>query len=213
MDRLEIRSRKEACFFLGIREDSSVEQIKRAYRYKAKLYHPDANPNTDTREYYIKIQKAYDYLINTPYNAFTINQAPSQNVNNMSQQQNFFYNQSANQRPAKIFATDDKVRAQYSKQKAKESERKKVQKWENEYRKNQEQLKRQNNENVYMSGTSRKSKEQEIIERIKAIWLAENIKRQIEMDKERIEQERRRKVYQAFMQQQMNEEETKRRLK
>lgn len=209
MDKFEIRSRKEACFFLGVREDASVEQIKRAYRYKAKLYHPDANPNTDTKEYYLKIQKAYNYLINTPYNTNDTSQAYYQNINNYTQQQTVFNNHTTGPRPIKIFATDDKVRAQYSKQKAKENERKKVQKWESEYKKNQEQIKRQNNGNINLSGASRKSKEQEIIERIKAIWLAENIKRQIEMDKERLEQERRRKIYQAFMQQQMNEDEMK----
>ena len=59
-------TRKEACYFLGIREDADEEQIKKAYRYKAKLYHPDANPNTDTKEYYIKVQKAYEYLMSNP---------------------------------------------------------------------------------------------------------------------------------------------------
>ena len=46
-------TRREACYFLGIGENASEEQIKRAYRYKAKLYHPDANPDSDTKEYYI----------------------------------------------------------------------------------------------------------------------------------------------------------------
>ena len=59
-------TRREACYFLGIGENASEEQIKRAYRYKAKLYHPDANPDGDTKEYYIKVQDAYEYLINNP---------------------------------------------------------------------------------------------------------------------------------------------------
>ena len=57
-------TRKEACYILGIKEDASDEQIKKAYRYKAKLYHPDVNPDSDTREYYIRIQSAYEYLLN-----------------------------------------------------------------------------------------------------------------------------------------------------
>ncbi len=59
-------TRREACYFLGIGENASEEQIKRAYRYKAKLYHPDANPDSDTKEYYIKVQDAYEYLIQGP---------------------------------------------------------------------------------------------------------------------------------------------------
>ncbi len=212
MDRVEIMSRKEACFFLGVREDATPEQIKRAYRYKAKLYHPDENPNNDTRDYYIKIQKAYNYLINNPHinNVINANQTYTQQMNSTTQGTQYV-NPGMQQRPVKIFATDDKVRAQYSQQKAKESERKKVQKWETEYKnnkKNQERMNHYGSQQTNLSGTSRKSKEQEIIEKIKAIWLAETIKRQIELDKEKREQEQRRKLYQAFMQQQINEDES-----
>ena len=74
-------TRKEASYFLGIKEDADEEQIKKAYRYKAKLYHPDANPNIDTRDFYIKAQMAYEYLMNNPYtptdnqNTTTVNSA------------------------------------------------------------------------------------------------------------------------------------------
>ena len=56
-----------------------------------------------------------------------------------------------------------------------------------------------------MTGTSR-SKEDEILEKIRAIWLAETIRRQIELDKEHKEVLQRRKLYQAFMQQQVQDE-------
>ena len=68
MDKYGNMTRKEACYYLGIGENASEEQIKRAYRYKAKLYHPDMNPNTDTKDYYIKVQKAYEYLMDHPNN-------------------------------------------------------------------------------------------------------------------------------------------------
>ena len=60
-----------------------------------------------------------------------------------------------------------------------------------------------------MTGTS-KSKEDEILEKIRAIWIAETIRRQIELDKEHKEVLQRRKLYQAFMQQQMDDDSAKR---
>ena len=51
-----------------------------------------------------------------------------------------------------------------------------------------------------------RTKEEEALEKIRAIWLAETIRRQIEKDKEKKEAENRRKLYQAFMQQRINEE-------
>ena len=59
-----------------------------------------------------------------------------------------------------------------------------------------------------MTGTS-KSKEEEVLEKIRAIWLAETIKRQIELDKEHKEVLQRRKLYQAFMQQNMQEDDAR----
>ena len=53
-----------------------------------------------------------------------------------------------------------------------------------------------------------RSKEEEALEKIRAIWLAETIRRQIAMDKEQKEAMQRKKLYQAFMQQKLNEEET-----
>jgi hypothetical protein len=48
---------------LGLHADSSVEEIKKAYRKKARLYHPDINPSTDARDMFIRITEAYDFLI------------------------------------------------------------------------------------------------------------------------------------------------------
>jgi DnaJ-class molecular chaperone len=49
---------------LGINKDSSVEEIKIAYRKLAKKYHPDLN-KTDphAKEKFIEIKEAYDTLI------------------------------------------------------------------------------------------------------------------------------------------------------
>jgi len=238
-------TRKEACYYLGIREDAVEEQIKRAYRYKAKLYHPDANPNTDTKEYYIRVQKAYEYLMNNPLSvnpsSGAVNTASRQGVynnpfgsagtgsmygnpsaanysgTNTFNANPFHANYSSaktvNARPAKVYTSTAAIRANYKKQKEKEKEHEKIQKWDVEYKSNK---RRQQQTQFYgkeytdrMTGTS-KSKEDEILEKIRAIWLAETIKRQIEADKEHKEVLQRRKLYQAFMQQQMEDESAKR---
>lgn len=48
---------------LGLPSDSSVEEIKRAYRKKARLYHPDINPAPDAKDNFISITEAYEFLI------------------------------------------------------------------------------------------------------------------------------------------------------
>ena len=49
---------------LGVRENASTDEIKKAYRNLAKKYHPDANPNNKTAEEKFKgISEAY-YVLN-----------------------------------------------------------------------------------------------------------------------------------------------------
>lgn len=48
---------------LEISPNEGAEEIKRAYRKKAKLYHPDLNLPTSDREKFIEVTKAYEYLI------------------------------------------------------------------------------------------------------------------------------------------------------
>lgn len=241
MDKNGNMTRKEACYFLGIREDAAEEQIKRAYRYKAKLYHPDANPNQDTKEYYIRVQKAYECLMSSadagstppgPQQGQAAHKTAAVYPNNPygyagwnPMYNNPFYANSAGTvhtdaqggaaapRPAKVYASSAAAKASYKRQKEKEKEREKIQKWDEEYKSNK---RRQQQTALYgkeytekMTGSSR-SKEDEILEKIRAIWLAETIRRQIELDKEHREVLQRRKLYQAFMQQQANEEPARR---
>lgn len=235
MDKYGNMTRKEACYYLGIGENASEEQIKRAYRYKAKLYHPDMNPNTDTKDYYIKVQKAYEYLMDHPNNisatgtTTTVNPGYNPFGNpadkamygaNTWQYNNPYFagtmgaaqtnGTPVNARPAKVYASTAAAKASYKRQKEKEKDREKIQKWEEEYKntkKRQQQMQFYGKEYTdQMTGTS-KSTEEEILEKIRAIWLAETIKRQIALDKEHKEILQRRKLHQAFMQQQMQEEE------
>ena len=48
---------------LDLSEDSSVDDIKRAYRLKARLFHPDINHSPDAKENFIAVTEAYDFLI------------------------------------------------------------------------------------------------------------------------------------------------------
>jgi hypothetical protein len=48
---------------LGLPADSSIEEIKKAYRKKARLYHPDINPSLNAKDLFIRITEAYDFLI------------------------------------------------------------------------------------------------------------------------------------------------------
>lgn len=48
---------------LGLQPDSSVEEIKKAYRRMARLYHPDMNPAEDAKDIFISITEAYEFLL------------------------------------------------------------------------------------------------------------------------------------------------------
>lgn len=48
---------------LGIQQDAGISAIKKAYRNKAFLLHPDKNPGKDTREAFIQVTEAYEKLM------------------------------------------------------------------------------------------------------------------------------------------------------
>jgi hypothetical protein len=48
---------------LDLPSDSSVEEIKKAYRKKARLFHPDINQAPDARDFFIGATEAYEFLI------------------------------------------------------------------------------------------------------------------------------------------------------
>jgi hypothetical protein len=48
---------------LGLQPNCSIDQIKKAYREKARRYHPDINHSPDAKDKFIKATEAYDFLI------------------------------------------------------------------------------------------------------------------------------------------------------
>ena len=48
---------------LEIPQTASLSEIKKAYRLKAKLWHPDLNHTPGARERFIEINEAYEFLI------------------------------------------------------------------------------------------------------------------------------------------------------
>ena len=53
---------KHALNILGLREDASEDDIKKAYRSKILQFHPDKNKSPDAAEKFLEIQEAYNYL-------------------------------------------------------------------------------------------------------------------------------------------------------
>ncbi len=48
---------------LGISQDSTISEIKTAFREKAKQFHPDLNTSPDANEKFIAVNEAYTFLL------------------------------------------------------------------------------------------------------------------------------------------------------
>lgn len=176
-----IYSREEACYILQVKQNASEEEVKKAYRNLVKQYHPDSNPNQDTNQIYLRVHAAYEYLQEHPYRPSVIMPA----------------------RPVRIFETNAKTKAQHRQQQKFQEERKRVLEREKEEREKKFKETRDRKKQPTKPLTS----EEEALNKIRAIWLAETIRRQMEHDKKEKDAKVRKQVYQAFMQQKLNEEE------
>lgn len=48
---------------LGLDPDCSIDEIKKAYRAKAREYHPDINHSPDAKDMFIIVTEAYEFLL------------------------------------------------------------------------------------------------------------------------------------------------------
>jgi preprotein translocase subunit Sec63 len=48
---------------LGLHADATLDEVKKAYRQLAKLYHPDVSSFPDARERFIEITEAYELIV------------------------------------------------------------------------------------------------------------------------------------------------------
>jgi|UniRef100_A0A6C0IQS0 hypothetical protein len=56
---------KKACEILDVNNDISIQNIKKQYRLKALLYHPDKNQSDDANTKFQEISEAYQYLLDS----------------------------------------------------------------------------------------------------------------------------------------------------
>jgi len=52
---------------LGLKPGASISDIKKAYRAKALLYHPDRNQSQGAAEMFVRLSEAYQYLVNNQF--------------------------------------------------------------------------------------------------------------------------------------------------
>ena len=64
---------------LELSESATIEQITKAYRIKAKQFHPDVNPHRDAHQYFILLNEAYQILIKYKKNPSSFNSSTYEN--------------------------------------------------------------------------------------------------------------------------------------
>ena len=89
---------------LDLPVNSSIDEIKKAYRKKARLYHPDINPAPDAKDRFISITEAYEFLMANHEKIRTNDQAYQQAMDDWRK-----YRQDRSRKRATVYA-----RASYS---------------------------------------------------------------------------------------------------
>ncbi len=68
---------------LGISPTTDIQLIKKAYRKKAKIYHPDMNPSPEANQQFLLISEAYEHLL------IAIEKSTSEKASSFQQEQQF----------------------------------------------------------------------------------------------------------------------------
>src|SRR5690625_6526634 len=55
-------SKRDYYDVLGVDKNATKQEIRRAYRAKARKYHPDVNKAEDAKEKFIEVKEAYEVL-------------------------------------------------------------------------------------------------------------------------------------------------------
>jgi len=58
----DLEARRAACKILGVREDASKEELKKAYRRSCLRYHPDRGRESDSAKKFLLVKCAYGLL-------------------------------------------------------------------------------------------------------------------------------------------------------
>jgi len=90
---------------LGIPLNSSVNDIKKAYRQKARQYHPDINPAPEARDKFILATEAYEFLIANHDRISSDNEAYRQAMDNWRK-----YRQDRSKQRARVYAQASYIR-------------------------------------------------------------------------------------------------------
>src|SRR4030042_6943366 len=90
---------------LGIPLNSSVNDIKKAYRQKARQYHPDINPAPEARDKFILVTEAYEFLIANHDRISADNEAYWQAMDNWRK-----YRQVRSKQRARVYAQASYIR-------------------------------------------------------------------------------------------------------
>jgi len=90
---------------LGLNQGCSVDEIKKAYRKKAREYHPDINHSANAKDIFISITEAYEFLITNYEKMESSEQAYKQAMDNWRK-----YRQDRSRQKAKAYAQASYVR-------------------------------------------------------------------------------------------------------
>jgi hypothetical protein len=84
---------------LGLPLNASADEIKKAYRQKARIYHPDINPAPEAKDLFILATEAYEFLIANHYLLSNENAASQQAMEDWRK-----YRQDRSRQRARVYA-------------------------------------------------------------------------------------------------------------